>query len=149
MFRSALMWRGGQKISATRWIETLNTLDSETLATYTDSHLDGRAAITLNSVSDGRVFHVGWLPNQAQVDVLVAMLLLEAQIVSIGIMPLGVVAGRRMREGERFLFLMNFTDKKRRVWLNGTSWLEARSGDKLKAEVNIAARTVVVAGRSH
>lgn len=145
----ALMWRGWQKISATRWIETLETQNAGTLAAFTDSHLDGRAAMTLNQIGDGRVMYVGWLPNQTQADALVGMLLPEANIEPLGMLPHGVIAGRRVRANETFLFLLNFTDEEKRVWVNGTSWRDAMSEEELQSEVSVSARGVKVMRRDN
>lgn len=143
------MWRGWQKISATRWIETLETQNAGTLAAFTDSHLDGRAAMTLNQIGDGRVMYVGWLPNQTQADALVGMLLPEANIEPLGMLPHGVIAGRRVRANETFLFLLNFTDEEKRVWVNGTSWRDAMSEEELQSEVSVSARGVKVMRRDN
>ena len=133
----ALMWRGWQTIAATRWLETLEPETAGAIAQYTSSHLDGKTAMTANQVGKGRVFYVGWMPEQTQADSLVAMLLPEAQVPSIGMLPQGVLAGRRVRGDEIFLFLMNFTDTEKRAWVNGTGWEDAVTRVAIENEISL------------
>lgn len=136
----ALMWRGWQRVNATRWVETLETDTAGTIASYVGNHLDGRTAMTVNPVGKGRVMYVGWLPNQAQTDGLVGMVLPEAGIEPIGILPQGVVAGKRVRAGETYLILMNFTDEEKRVWVNGGRVADVTGAMQESPEVIVQAR---------
>lgn len=143
----ALMWRGWHKIQATRWIETLETETAGVLASYTDSHLAGQAAMTVNYVGMGRVMYVGWLPNEAQADSLIGMMLPQAQIEPIGILPHGVIAGRRVGEGETYFVLMNFTDEEKRAWVNGADLFDAANNAPVLNEVVIGVRGTRILGR--
>lgn len=144
----ALRWGNWQRIQAARWIETLEPAGAGVIASYTGSHLDGRAAMTVNYVGDGRVFYVGWMPNQAQADSLIGMLLPEAQVEPVGMLPQGVIAGRRKRGDETFLFLMNFTDGEQRMWLNGTNRRDAFTQTPVEKETSIPPRqTRILAGK--
>lgn len=145
----ALMWRGWQRVNATRWVETLETESAGTIATYVGASpgspsLDGQTAISVNQIGNGRVMYCGWLPNQAQADALVGMLLPEAQVEPIGMLPPGVIAGRRIRDGETFLFLMNFTDEEKRVWVNGLGWRDVNTAMDVSGEVTVGVRGVCV-----
>jgi beta-galactosidase len=136
----ALMWRGWQKINATRWIETLETDTAGAVATFVNTHLDGQPAMTVNQVGAGRVMYVGWYPDQTQADALVGMLLPEAQIEPLGILPQGVIAGRRVRPNETYWFLLNFTDDEKRIWLNGEAWHDAANDMPLSHELTLSTR---------
>lgn len=145
----ALMWRGWQRVNATRWLETLE-VESESagaIAVYGSStantpQLDERPAMTMNQVGAGRVVYCGWFPDQAQADMLVGMLLPEAQVEPIGIVPQGVFVGRRVRAGETFWGLMNFTDEEKRVWLNAGDWRDLGTGAVPERELKIPPRAV-------
>ncbi len=142
-----LTWRGAT-IEAARWVETLEPETATPIAAYTAFPLQGKAAMTVNAVGNGRVMYVGWLPDEAQANTLVGMLLPEAGVEPAGILPRGVIAGRRERDGKTFLFLMNFTDQPQRVWLNVTGWRDAAAGGELPGEVNLDARSVRVVART-
>lgn len=143
----ALMWRGWQTYAASRWLETLEPETAGAIAQYTGAHLDGKTAMTAHQVGSGRVFYVGWMPEQTQADALIAMLVPEANAQSIGIVPPGVLAGRRVRGAETFLFLMNFTDAEKRVWLNGTGWSDAFTNVSESNEIAIPPRATRVVGK--
>lgn len=140
----ALIWRGWQKIDAARWVETLEpeTESAGTIAAYLGTHLDGQTAMTANQIGAGRVMYVGWLPDRVQADALVGMLIPEAGIEPIGILPYGVVAGTRERQGECFLLLANFTDEEKRVWLNRRAWCEIETGETTASEITLSPRSV-------
>jgi beta-galactosidase len=137
----AFMWRGWQTVAATRWLETLEPDTAGVIAQYTGAHLDGKAAMTAHQVGAGRVFYVGWMPEHTQADALVAMFLPEAQVQSIGMLPPGVLAGRRVRDDETFLFLMNFTDAEKRGWVNGAGWRDAMTRGAVENEISIPPRS--------
>lgn len=151
----ALMWRGWQHVNASRWIETLN-VESDTagvIATYVGatSHspqLEGRAAMTVNQVGAGRVFYCGWLPDQSQADALIGMLLPEAQVTPLGIVPHGVLVGRRIQNDKTYWGLLNFTDEEKRVWLNPGEWHDASGSIPLTNEVTLPPRTTRVLVRA-
>lgn len=136
----ALMWRGWQTVSAARWVETLEIETAGAIAQYTGGPLDGQTAMTANVAGNGLVFYVGWMPDQPQADALVGMLTAKAGVQPVGMLPPGVVAGRRVRENESFLVLMNFTDAEKRAWLNGTGWRDAFTQATIENEVSIPAR---------
>ena len=132
----ALLWHGWQRVNATRWIETLEPESAGTIASYTGSNLDGRTAMTANQIGQGRVMYVGWLPNQKQADMLVGMLVPEAGIEPVGMLPHGVIAGKRVRDGEMFIFLLNFTDEE--MWHGKSEGMkEEVSGIESSNEVSI------------
>lgn len=136
----ALMWRGWQTVPASRWVETLDIESARAIAQYTGGPLDGQTAMTANIAGNGRVFYVGWMPEETQADALAGMLIAEAGVQPVAMLPPGVVAGRRVREGETFLFLMNFTDGEKRAWLNGAGWRDAFKQATMENEVSIPAR---------
>lgn len=147
----ALMWRGWQRINAARWLETLEVesdsagvIASYVGATASTPQLDGRAAMTVNQVGAGRVLYCGWLPDQAQADSLVGMLLPEAQVEPVGIVPQGVMVGRRVRDGKTCWGLINFTDGEKRVWLNASGWQDATNNQALDNEVTLLPRAIRV-----
>jgi hypothetical protein len=72
------------------------------------------------------------------------MLLPEAGIEPIGILPPGVISGLRIGGGKRVLVLMNFTDAPKRAWVNGTGGRDVLDEQEVGNEVLIAARGVRV-----
>lgn len=140
----ALMWHGWQTVSAARWVETLETETAGAIAQYAGGALEGQTAMTANTVGNGRVYYIGWIPEQSQADALTAMLVTEAGVQPIGMVPPGVVSGRRVREGETFLFLLNFTEAEARVWLNGAGWTDAFTRTAVDNEVSIPPRNTRV-----
>ena len=140
----ALMWRGWQNINATRWIETLETESAGAIAVFSGTHLDGKTAMTVNQIGAGRVFYAGWMPEQTQADMLVSMLIAETQVQDIGMLPQGIVAGRRVRGDDTFLFLMNFTDEEKRAWLNGAGGIDLLTRAQTENEIAIPPRSTRV-----
>ncbi len=60
-----------------------------------------------------------------------------------------VLLSRRVRVGESFLFLMNFMDEEKRVWVNGKGWRDVILGEQVSGEVNVSARGVKVIRRDN
>lgn len=138
----ALRWRGWQRVEAGMWVETLETEQAGTLASYAGQELDGLTAMTVNQLGAGRVMYVGWQPDAAQADTLIGSLLPEAGVEPIGILTPGVIAGRRI-DGERnFVLLLNFTDEPKRVWLNQSPVRDLLGTDAPSKEITVPPRGV-------
>jgi beta-galactosidase len=88
---------------ANYWVETLRPESAETLIKYQDD----TSALTVNRVGQGRVFYLGFYPNQEQMLDLLNYLARQLNIQSIADLPPGMIAYAR----GPYTILMNFTDQ--------------------------------------
>jgi beta-galactosidase len=100
---------------ATVWAEALNieNLDSrpkhadhKILAHYASGPFSGSAAFVEHKVGTGRAYYLGWFPNDAQAETLLAYLASLSGIQPLAALPEGLIA---LQRGPH-LILLNFTD---------------------------------------
>jgi beta-galactosidase len=100
---------------ATVWAEALSpdVLNSHSadpiltiLAQYTSGPFNSYAALVEHKAGAGRAFYLGWYPNDAQAEALMAHLATQAGVHSLAALPEGLVAFKRGTH----LILLNFTD---------------------------------------
>ena len=112
--------------NATIWAEVLSPDISDLqsvnpapqiLAHYTSGPFNSYAALVENKVKAGRALYLGWYPNDAQAEALIAHLASQAGIHSLAALPEGLVAFKRGSH----LILLNFTDKPLEATAEGLS----------------------------
>lgn len=111
---------------ATVWAEALSPKISDSrsmeaapqiLARYTSGPFKSSAALVENNFGAGRVFYLGWYPNDEQAEALLAYLVSQAGIHSLATLPEGLIASRR----GPYLILLNFTEETMTAIVDGRS----------------------------
>lgn len=109
------------------WAEDLRLAGAEALATYVDGPAPGVPAITRHTVGDGSAWYAACRLDRAGCDGLVAMLLAEADVAPIAVVPPGVEVTRRTADdGQSWLFVVNHTDEDVVVEAHGLDLVEDR-----------------------
>lgn len=129
-------------MNARSWAETLTPHTAETLAFYNVPDSETQTALTWNAVGNGHVAYIGWFPDAAQADRLVAMLCERAHVQSAGAVPEGVILARRADERQEFIVALNFTDRDAGVELNGSAWRDSFTNTEIDQTVTVPARSV-------
>jgi beta-galactosidase len=142
-----LVWRDGETVDVCHWAEALTPHTAETLAFYNVPYFEAQAAMTWNAVGKGRAAYIGWFPDAAQADEIVAMLCERAQVRSNGAAPEGVILARRADENQELIVAMNFTDRDAGIKLNGSAWRDVLTSAETNQTVTIPARSVRVFAR--
>ena len=103
----------GLSSPATYWVETLAPTTATTLAHYRF----GQAALTENTVGQGRVLYLGWYPRTEQAQAIIRRLTEPLGIVRSAVLPNGMIAVPR---GDHTV-LLNFTDRLQTCHVDGVS----------------------------
>ncbi|SFI16532.1 beta-galactosidase [Nocardioides psychrotolerans] len=112
------------------WAEDLRLAGAEALATYVDGPAPGVPAITRHTVGDGSAWYAACRLDRAGCDGLVAMLLAEADVAPIAVVPPGVEVTRRTADdGQSWLFVVNHTDEDVVVEAHGLDLVEDRQAE--------------------
>ncbi len=87
------------------------------LASYTSDYYAGKPAVSLHQIGDGRVIYFGSFFTLENVTALLNELGIQDPLAAWAEIPAEVQAIVRSNEGERFCFLLNFTNERKRVIL--------------------------------
>jgi beta-galactosidase len=135
-----LMDYKSRTLEATIWAEGLVADSANPLISYNGGPLEGHAAVTVNSVGQGRAVYAGLWPNEAVLNSLISWLLPQAGIKPLAQVPEGVLVYRRKDSGCDYLFLLNFKDVPAIILLNIAGATDAITGQPVEPQVTIAAR---------
>jgi beta-galactosidase len=109
---------------ATIWAEALADANGasrlasssqRTLARYSSGTFASMAALSENSVGNGRALYLGWHPSDSQAESLLAHLADQVEISALATVPEGMIVSKR---GDR-LILLNFNDEPARAIIQG------------------------------
>ena len=103
------------KYSCDHWCDLLHLDGAKSLATYTGDFFAGRPAITRHEHGRGTAYYLGTRLATAGLDSLLTRVIKDAKVQPILRAPLGVEVTVRESARERFLFLLNHTDRTARV----------------------------------
>ena len=92
----------------------------------------------------GRVFYIGFVPDDAQADALAGLLLPESGVEPLGMIPNGMIGARRGAGGHDYIFLLNFTDSPAVALLSASELKDALTGEPVEREIGVPARGVSV-----
>ena len=92
------------------WTEHVELAGAEALATFADTQLAGRPAITHHRYGEGTAVYLGTRPDDAAMAAILADALSEAGVHPPPEAPAGVEVVRRSGGGRDFLFLLNHRD---------------------------------------
>lgn len=109
----------GVRFPASVWFDILDPTTAHVLATYGKGYYAGKAAVTENDFGNGHVFYVG---TESTSPLFYSRLLARA-VRSAGVtagprLPDGVEYAVREKEGKQIIFLLNYTDRPRTIFLN-------------------------------
>jgi beta-galactosidase len=106
---------GGEKFTSDHWCDLLHLEGAQALATYTRDFFAGRPAVTRHRHGRGHAFYLGTRPDAAGLDLLLGLVARAAKVKPVMKTPAGVEATLRESHRDRFLFLLNHTDRKVRL----------------------------------
>ena len=100
----------GRQGKARIWSDNISLKSAEALATFSETSLAGRPAITRNHLGDGTAFYLGTFPDAATMDRILEVACATAKVQPTAEAPPGVEVVRRVSHGKTFLFLLNHRD---------------------------------------
>lgn len=119
--------------------ELIHPETAEVLAVYKDDFYAGRAALTVNSFGEGKVYYMAFKNNDDLLtdfydrltDKIKPLKAIDADL------PEGVTAQLRT-DGERdFVFLLNFAAEEKVVNLGGKSYKDVLTGESVRNEIKL------------
>lgn len=110
-----VLWQDGRDFVARVWAEFLTPRGSEVLATWERGLFPGEAAVTRNRVGDGTCYYLGTLGGPEAYDTLVERVVDETDVVPYDGIPPGVDVRWRVKDGARYLFVLNQTPEEQYV----------------------------------
>ena len=119
----------GTDYQCTQWCDVLTAVSAKPVAEYAHEFYAGTPAITRNSYEQGACWYVGTTMSAELADKFVAGLCADAGVTPLLTTPHGVEAVHRVKDGKRYLFLLNHNREAQQVdvpatwrtW-DGASW---------------------------
>lgn len=129
---------GGRKVGCDHWCDLLHLDGAKALATYGGDFFAGRPAITRNSHGRGAAYYAGTRLDAAGLDLLLGQVVKEAGVKPVLRTPAGVEATLRESRRDRFLFLLNHTDRVVNVALSAFSGTDLITGGKASRTLKLS-----------
>ena len=130
------------------WFDILEPSTAEVLATYAKGYYAGKAAVTRNRVGKGWVYYVGTESSSDNFYDHGAEAVAKQAGIAIGPkLPAGVEMATRQKEGERIVFLLNYTESAQTVTLEG-SYRNALTSEAESGQISIPPLDVKVLSTS-
>jgi beta-galactosidase len=123
----------------------LHAETAEPVGLYADDFYAGTPALTRNRFGRGTAWYVGTDPDQSLVDRLVGLICREAGVAPLLAVPSGVEVAERVKEGRRFLFVLNHNAAAVRIDLEGRRGRDLLTGQPVEGSVALAPRGVLIA----
>ncbi len=101
------------------WADEINLAGAEAVAYFQSSWLTGLPAITIHNFGKGKVVYVGTLLRDEQLHAFIPWLINQAGVSPNLRTPPGVRAYERQSESIRLLFLLNFSEARQVIQLDG------------------------------
>ena len=112
--------KDGQQFHCTFWSDVIHLQNAESLANYEQDYYAGSPAITHNKFGKGNDFYVGTVLDRHAMDWLVEHVCRAADIQPVvANAPVGVEVVRRSKGKSSFLFILNHSDQKVIVPVDG------------------------------
>jgi beta-galactosidase len=133
-----VLMRDGASYPAGVWFDILTPQTAQVMATYGQDYYAGKPAITINHYGRGSVIYVGTeSPSSAFYDRLISFAAAQSAVELGPRLPAGVEMATRQKEGEKIIFLLNYTGEPQRVAL-GTISRNALTGRSDPATVVVS-----------
>jgi beta-galactosidase len=133
-----------KKFACDHWCDLLHLDGAKALAAYTGDFFAGRPAITLHRHGKGAAYYLGTRPEASGLDALLKRVVDDANVQPFLKTPVGVETTLRESAHERFLFLLNHTDKNARISLGKHRGDNLITGKKLAHAITLAPLDAVV-----
>jgi len=132
----------GNIYQADTFADLITLEEAKAIAKYDSDWYTGYAAATVNTFGKGRAYYVGCGLPQSFYDRFIEKVLKGLALESIKA-PDEVEITTREKEGKRFIFVMNFSDKPSRIFL-GEEHTELIKGKRLKGKINLGPFEVLI-----
>ncbi|WP_099204099.1 beta-galactosidase [Scatolibacter rhodanostii] len=114
----SICW-GEKCFEGRKWSDMIEPSTAETLATYGSEYYKGMSAITVNQFGAGKAYYVGTEPDEALMQHLSEFIVQELSLNRLGYAEKGVEFAERSTENADYLFVMNHTDQKQKLSVEG------------------------------
>ena len=125
----------GNIYQADTFADLITLKEAKPIARYNSSWYTGHAAATVNTFGKGRAYYVGCGLPQSFYDRRIEKVLSPLILKSIKA-PDEVEITTREKDHKRFIFVMNFSDKPSRIFLD-KEYTELIKGKRLKEEIKL------------
>ncbi|GER67577.1 beta-galactosidase [Weizmannia acidilactici] len=125
------------------WEEKIHLKGAKALAYFKDGYLAGSPAVTVNAYGNGKAYYIGTHPDERYLSDLIKDILHEADVRPVLDVPAGVEAVIRKKGNEKYLFLLNHSDKDQFVKLGG-QYVELIHGRTGSQTVQLAPQDVKI-----
>ncbi|MEK4978686.1 beta-galactosidase [Bacillus sp. FSL K6-6540] len=122
--------------------ERLHTEGAETVAVYGADFYAGMPAITRNTFGKGEAWYISSDPEERFLIDLFSELTTRNNIVPVAATPPGVEASARVKDGKRYLFLLNHNDQPAKVNVGKAPLRELLGGSDVSGEASLPAHGV-------
>ena len=106
-------------VAARVWCDVLTPTTASVLATYTKDYYAEKPALTLNQFGKGQVVYVGTVGDDRLYQSLTGWLLQKSDVTPLLAVPEGVEVTERLQGEQRLLFLLNHTNDRQEIILDG------------------------------
>ncbi len=134
-----------QTLSCHEWTESIHLESAKSLADFSGGMFSGMPALTRNTHGKGQAYYVATRTCAELTDRILAQAAKDAHVAPALDAPEGIeVVERRQPDGHRFLFILNHTDKTRRVSLGSWKGQDLLSALALSGHTQLSPRGVVI-----
>ncbi len=135
---------GGRKFTCDHWCDLLHLDGAKALATYTTDFFASRPAVTVNRHGRGTAYYLGTRLDAAGLDALLQRVTKSAGVAARLKAPAGVEVSLRESKTDRFLFVLNHTDRPVRVALGQYHGTNLVTGRKVAGAIVLASLDAIV-----
>ena len=126
------------------WCDLLHLDGAESLANYTEDFFAGRPAFTKNRKDGGLAYYLGTRPDPAGLDLVLREVISSAKIKPVLETAPGIEVTLREGTRGRYLFLLNHTDRSRKISLGAFKGINLLTGKRIGGALTLPALDVAV-----
>ncbi len=143
--KNRVLLKNGSELTAFNYCELLHAEGAEVLAAYGSDFYEGMPAATVNRYGEGLAYYIGFMDGGAFIDGIADKLIAESGVEALfnGALPYGVTAHSRYKNGEKFVFLQNFTEQVAIVSTDD-KWENAENGEMVQGDITIDGLATVI-----
>jgi len=125
----------GNTYQADTFADLITSNKAKTMAKYNSGWYSSYAAVTVNNFGKGKAYYIGCGLSQNFYDKIIKKILKDFVFEDIKT-PDEVEIATREKEGKKFIFLMNFSNKSPRILLN-KEYIDLIKGESIKGEIKL------------